>query len=130
MIEKNIDISKLKNIFKEYKENYNPIMNEYTKIYTYIIDNKKVAFLIFTLMYEKCEIIDIYVKKEYRNKKIAQNLINEIIKDYNLENITLEVNKNNIPAINLYEKLNFKKVAIRKNYYKDSDGILMLKEIR
>ena len=37
------------------------------------------------------------------------------------------LNKN---AINLYEKLGFEKIAVRKNYYKDSDGILMLKEVR
>ena len=130
MIEKNIDRKKLNNIFNEYKENYSPIINEYTKIYSYIVDNVVVGFLIFTIMYEKCEIIDIFVKKDYRNKKIAQSLINEIVSDYNLENMTLEVSDKNIPAINLYEKLGFKKVAIRKDYYKDSDGILMLKEIR
>ena len=94
------------------------------------MDNDIKAFLIFSVMYEKCEIIDIFVNKDYRNKKIAQNLINEIINDYTLENITLEVSNKNIPAINLYEKLGFKKVAVRKDYYKDSDGILMLKEIR
>ena len=36
----------------------------------------------------------------------------------------------NKSAINLYEKLGFKKITVRKNYYKDSDGILMLKEVR
>lgn len=130
MIEKEINLNKLKNIFNEYKENYNPIINEYTKIYTYTVDKKIVAFLIFTIMYDKCEIIDIFVKNDYRNKKIAQMLINELSSDYNLDNITLEVSESNIPAINLYEKLGFKKVATRKNYYKDSNGILMLKEIR
>ena len=130
MIEKNNSKEKLVDIFREYKENYNPIINEFTKIYTYTVENNVVAFLIFTIMYDKCEIIDVFVSKEYRNKKIAQCLINEILKDYNLENITLEVSVKNIPAINLYEKLGFKKVAIRKDYYKDSDGILMVKEIR
>lgn len=130
MIEKNIEIKKLKDIFSEYKDNYSPIINEYTKIYTYAVDNKTVAFLIFMVMYEKCEIIDIFVSNEYRNKRIAQNLINEIEKDYNLENITLEVSNKNIPAINLYKKLGFIEAAKRKNYYNDSDGILMLKEIR
>ena len=130
MIEKEINLNKLKNIFNEYKENYNPIINEYTEIYTYTVDKKVVAFLIFTIMYDKCEIIDIFVKSDYRNKKIAQMLINELSSDYNLDNITLEVSESNIPAINLYEKLGFKKVATRKNYYKYSNGILMIKEIR
>lgn len=130
MIEKNNDIKDLNKIFNEYKENYNPIINEFTKIYTYIIDNNVVAFLIFTIMYDKCEIIDVFVKEEYRNNGIAGKLISEIINDYSVDNITLEVSENNYKAINLYNKLGFKKVASRKNYYKDSDGLLMLKEIR
>ena len=87
-------------------------------------------FVIFNVIYEKCEIIDIFVKEEYRNNSIAQNLIKEILKDFDVENITLEVSKNNKPAINLYEKLGFKAVAPRKNYYSDADGLLMLKEVR
>lgn len=130
MIEKNNDIKDLNKIFNEYKENYNPIINEFTKIYTYIIDNNVVAFLIFTIMYDKCEIIDVFVKEEYRNNGIAGKLISEIINDYTVNNITLEVSENNYKAINLYNKLGFKKVASRKKYYKDSDGLLMLKEIR
>lgn len=130
MIEKNVSVKELKNIFSKYKENYNPIINEFTYIYTFNIDNKSVAFLIFTLMYGKCEIIDIFVDENYRRIGIAQKLINEIFNDYNIENITLEVSCKNKSAISLYEKLGFKKVAIRKNYYKNSDGILMLKEVR
>jgi len=130
MIEKNIDINNLKNIFNKYKENYNPIINDFTKIYTYSINNEIIAFLLFTIMYDKCEIIDIYVDNNYRRKGIAFKLINEIIKDYKLENITLEVSKDNISAINLYKKLGFKEVAVRKNYYKTTDELLMLKEVR
>ena len=130
MIEKNIDINKLKKIFNDYRKNYDPIINDFTKIYVFTIDNNIVAFLIFTIMYNKCEIVDIFVEEKYRNRGIAQNLIKEIIKDFDVENITLEVSENNISAIKLYEKLDFKKVAIRKNYYKDNDGFLMLKEVR
>ena len=130
MINKSININDLNEIFNQYKDNYKPIINEFTKVYTYEIDNEVVAFLIFSIMYEKCEIIDIYVKDNYRRKGIAISLISEIIKDYDIENITLEVSSINDSAINLYEKLGFKKVAIRKNYYDNCDGILMLKEIR
>ena len=34
-----------------------------------------------------------------------------------LKKITLEVSKNNIPAINLYQKNDFYKIGERKNYY-------------
>ena len=40
--------------------------------------------------------------------------------------IYLEVNKNNIKALNMYPKLNFKRVSIRKSYYTDGgDAINM-----
>lgn len=130
MIIKNNDINLLKNIFDEYKDNYYLNVSGFTKIYTYTVENKIVGFLVFDIIYEKCEIIDIYVSKDYRRHNIAYKLISEIEKDFNIENITLEVSSNNISAINLYKKLNFKEVAIRKNYYNDSDAILMLKEIR
>ena len=47
-------------------------------------------------------------------------LINKVNKD-----ITLEVKEDNVPALKLYEKYGFKKVAIRKGYYNGIDGILM-----
>ena len=85
---------------------------------------------VFDIIYEKCEIIDIFIEENYRRKGIAILLIKEIEKDFSIENITLEVREDNIPAIKLYEKIGFKKVSIRKNYYKDTNGLLMLKEIR
>ena len=41
------------------------------------------------------------------------------------KDVTLEVRIDNIPAIKLYEKCGFKKIAIRQNYYNGIDGILM-----
>ena len=50
-------------------------------------------------------------------------------KEKNILNITLEVKETNYSAINLYNKLGFISKAVRKNYYKDTDGILMEKEM-
>ena len=49
--------------------------------------------------------------------------------DNGCDNITLEVSNNNQVGINLYKKYGFMKVAERKNYYKNSDAILMMKEL-
>ena len=45
------------------------------------------------------------------------------------ENITLEVRIDNHIAISLYEKFQFKKIAIRKNYYRTKDAWLMERKI-
>ena len=50
----------------------------------------------------------------------------KIAKEKKLKDITLEVNVNNIPAINLYKKYNFKEVGIRKKYYNNSDDAIIM----
>ena len=56
-------------------------------------------------------ITDIVVKKIYRKKHIGSALLQKLIdtaKEQNFKSITLEVNENNLPAINLYTKFLFK----------------------
>ena len=127
MIEEIKDISLLNDLFNEYKNNYDPIINDYTKVYAYKIDNKYVSFIVGQILYENAEIIDIYVTPEYRRKGIAKKLMNTIIDNKDVKNITLEVNINNKSAILLYNSLGFKEATIRKGYYNGEDALLMLK---
>ena len=86
----------------------------------------------YDLIYERCEIEYIAVKKEYRNKKIASKLLEYVINDCklnNIVNISLEVNVNNISAINLYKKFSFKIEAIREKYFNNDDAYLMVREV-
>ena len=130
MIEKNIQINKIEKLIKLYKENYIIKENEFTKVYAYKLNNNYVSFIIFDIIYDRCEIIDVFTLNEYQNMGYASTLINEIIKDYKINNITLEVSTLNENAIKLYTKLGFKKASIRKGYYNGIDGILMIKEVR
>ena len=63
------------------------------------------------------EILLIYVNKEKRNLGHASKLLINV-SSKKLEKIYLEVAENNLGAIKLYEKNGFKKIGIRKNYYK------------
>ena len=127
MIEEIKDISLLKDLFSKYKDNYNPIINDYTKVYAYKIDNKYVSFIVTQILYENAEIIDIYVMPDYRRRGIAKELMNKIINDKEVKNITLEVNINNKNAILMYNSLGFKETTLRKGYYNGEDAFLMLK---
>ena len=127
MIEEIKDISLLKDLFNEYKDNYNPIINDYTKIYAYKTNNKYVSFIVAQILYENAEIIDIYVTNDYRRRGIAKELMNTIINNKEVKNITLEVNINNKNAILLYNSLGFKEATKRKGYYNGEDALLMLK---
>ena len=104
----------------------------YSKIIGYEMDNKIIGFLVYDLIYERCEIEYIAVLNEYRNKKIASKLLEYAINDCKLNNvinISLEVNVNNISAINLYKKFDFKIEAIREKYFNNDDAYLMVKEV-
>ena len=130
MIEDIKDIKIIENLFKEYKEKYNPIINDYTFILSYKIDNNYVGFLIYQLLYENAEIIDIFVLEKYRNRGIGKALLNKMLENNKIEKVTLEVKKDNKNAILLYNSLGFKPVSIRKGYYNGVDAILMLKEVK
>ena len=130
MIEEIKDINLIKKLFNEYKEEYNPIINDYTFILGYKEDNKYVGFLIYQLLYETSDIIDIFVLESHRNKGIGKALMNKMLENKDIEKVTLEVKKDNKLGIMLYNSLGFKPVSIRKGYYSGIDGILMLKEVK
>lgn len=52
---------------------------------------------------------------------LLKKLINLASKD-KVYRIILEVSENNIAAVSMYEKLGFKKISKRKNYYNNSQG--------
>lgn len=109
------------NTFSEYQVKQNP----FSQVYVYIIDGTIVGFLDYSVIYERLEINYIFVLKEYREKGIAFELIHQMMKDTEWENITLEVNILNEPAIHLYKKLGFEVVATRPSYYDGVDAYLM-----
>ena len=80
---------------------------------------------------DNIDLLSIYVDEDYRHQHIATMLINELINNYcyQKESIILEVSVLNEPAVNLYKKIGFKIVNIRKNYYNGHDAYLMKLEV-
>lgn len=114
------------NISKEFKD------NPYINYMVYVLGDKIVGYLSYEDIFDRYEISNLYVLYNYRGNKIGSYLIQELInraKLSNIKNITLEVNKENLVAINLYKKYGFVPVAIRERYYSGVDGILMEKEM-
>ena len=106
--------------------------NPFSRRIEYIIDNKSIGYLEYSLIYDRIEIDNINVLEEYRNKGIGTKLMSYLISmaiNLRVINITLEVRISNEIARNLYKKFGFREVALRKYYYGDEDGILMEKNI-
>ncbi len=113
-----IDLEKLK------KEIEN---NPFGKVLLYVKDNRIVAYLYYSEIYERVEINNIEVESRYQNQKIGTKLLEFLTKTVD-KTISLEVRKNNYNAIKLYKKFNFQEKALRKGYYQGIDGILMVRE--
>ena len=96
------------------------------------LDNEIVGFAGIKSVLDESDIMNIVVKKSFRNQGIGSLLLKELINvaiSLNSTSITLEVMDENFSAIHLYEKFGFEKIGIRKNYYKDKNGIIMCKKL-
>lgn len=123
-----VNSSDLKELFKDYKLDYIISNNEYVQYYAYKIDNKYVAFLCFMNISGEIEIIDAFVLEKYRRNNIMTSLFNYLFKNEKYTKIFLEVSEENIGAINLYKKLGFKVISVRKGYYNGIDAYVMEKK--
>ena len=82
-----------------------------------IPSNQLIGFVELQGDLEETEIITLGIKKNFQNQGYGKQLINFIIKK-NYKNIFLEVSLSNLKALNFYKSLGFKKISIRKNYYR------------
>ncbi len=91
-------------------------------------NNKILGYAILSYIFENADLLKIAVDKNYRKQHIATDLFNFVkseLKKLNVENIFLEVDENNVSAINFYEKIGFIKFSERKNYYKNGNTALL-----
>ena len=125
------------NLIYEFDDFWNEstLKNELKNEYSYYIvakstiDSEIVGFAGLKIVLDNADIMNIVTKKSKRNLGIAQLMLQELInisKEKNVKTITLEVNYKNKPAIRLYEKFNFKQIAIRKNYYSNTDDAILM----
>lgn len=119
------DIFKNSAFNKESTENLVKADNSF--IYAYLINEKVCGYLMVLDSIDVYEILAIATVEEYRNKGIAQELLDKI----KTKDIFLEVRESNEKAINFYKKNDFKQISIRKGYYSDptEDAIIMKMEV-
>jgi ribosomal-protein-alanine N-acetyltransferase len=75
---------------------------------------------------------NIAINKDRRGNGLGRFLLTEIMKQAYQRGCrvaSLEVRLSNDPAIELYKKIGFKPIAIRKEYYRDEDALVMLTDI-
>ena len=136
------DLEEIKDILQtEFDDlwNYNvlkgEIENPNSKYIIAIINNQIVGFAGIWKAVDDIHVTNIVTKKDFRNQGIANKMLQELImlakQEEGINELTLEVNANNIIAKKLYEKFDFKVVGLRKKYYNNlEDAIIMTKKIK
>ena len=96
-------------------------------LWIYEVDNDVVGFIIDMRHKNEISLLNIAIHKYLQGMGHGLKMLKKYIKSLPGKcSIYLEVNKNNIKALNMYAKLNFENVSIRKSYYTDgSDAINM-----
>lgn len=97
-------------------------------------DGSVLGYLLFTAVLDEGGVDNIAVAPAARRQGIASALLEEFRRygrEHGLVNLFLEVRPSNTGAAALYEKLGYREVGRRKNYYLDpkEDAIIMKMEL-
>ena len=126
LTEKNIN--EIENTFINVNEIKNELKNNpFAKILLYKEEGKVIGYLYYSDIYDRAEINQFEIELSHRNCGKGKILLNKMLELVD-KSITLEVKKDNLPAIHLYKSVGFVEKAIRKGYYQGIDAILMEKE--
>jgi [ribosomal protein S18]-alanine N-acetyltransferase len=92
------------------------------------------GYILWWYVADEVHIVNLAVHEQWRRQGIARLLLDDAFacgRARNMRIATLEVRAHNVPAVRLYESLEFRRVAVRKGYYADNgeDALVMLKSL-
>lgn len=111
--------------------------NDFSHFFGEEIDGKLVGYVCVRTLMEEAQICNIAVLPDYRRQGIATRLLEHVAqfgKEVGCQRSELEVNMQNVPAVELYKKCGYEVAGIRKNFYRRSrypsrDAYTMLKQL-
>ncbi len=93
-------------------------------------DGELLGYIGSQTVLQEADMMNIAVADSHRRRGIARALVEELIRQLDAYQLTLEVRASNVPAISLYESMGFVQVGLRKNYYRSpkEDALILRKE--
>ena len=129
-----VSISDLDGIYMIEKDSYahpwtkgilRDCINNHYDFYTAKYNNSIIGYIIAKISIYETHILNLTISSNFRSNGIASQLLEMVFAKcfiMNSLNIYLETRVDNIPAIYLYEKHGFRRIAIRKDYYQTPKG--------
>lgn len=106
--------------------------------YIYVLRTETVhvaAFCAFWLVGDQAHINQLAVMPQLRRQGIGRQLLDGILDEVahlGAAELTLEVRESNTPALELYARAGFERMAVRKNYYTNpvEDAFILVRAIK
>lgn len=96
------------------------------------INQTVIGYIGYHVVDDKAEILNIVINQQYQGQGYGKKLLSEAIYHMitsHVLTITLEVRDSHVIARSLYESLGFIATYKRKNYYKNEDAWVYIKEV-
>ena len=101
------------------------------RLWIYEVDNDVIGFIIDMRHKDEISLLNIVINKRVQGMGHGLKMLKKYIKSLKGKySIYLEVNKNNIRALNMYTKLNFERVSTRKSYYNDGGDAINMELVK
>lgn len=91
-------------------------------------NGRAIGYLIGWILSDEAHIANVAVARSHRRRGVAEALIREFLtRSVGCVKVFLEVRQSNRAARQLYQKLGFYEIAVRKNYYEEEgeDALVM-----
>jgi ribosomal-protein-alanine N-acetyltransferase len=101
------------------------------------IDNQVIGYGVMSVVIDESHILNICINPKQQGKGLGMKLLRRLLKiarQHGAETAYLEVRRSNRVAIDLYQKLGFVEIGLRRNYYPErnqsrEDALVMSVEL-
>lgn len=100
-------------------------------VFARVVDGERlIGYALGAVSFDEAELYRLAVLPEERRRGFGEGLLNDFLQECRRRGavrVFLEVRAKNTPALSLYRKAGFEKIAVRKRYYGDDDAVVMEK---
>jgi len=92
----------------------------FPNVIVHVITRKIIGYIVYWQIKDEVQINNIAVLPDYRHWGVAETALRQVLEGARARGATfvsLEVRVKNLPALSLYQKLGFRTLGVRKNYY-------------
>ena len=106
--------------------------NPFSFYYVYVLNKTVIGYIGFRVYDDQAEMMNFVVSNDHQDEGYGSQLLSYCLDELekkDVKTISLEVRKSNKKAQHVYEKMGFKLSHIRKKYYENEDGYVLVKEV-